>query len=34
MEGINYFKIIQEILNKHLVNDVANGTEVQLLFDA
>ena len=34
MEGINYSQIIQEILNKNLVNNVANGTEVQLLFDA
>lgn len=34
MEGINYSQIIQDILNNHSANDVANGTEVQLLFDA
>ena len=34
MEGINYSQIIQEILNNHSANDVANGTEVQLLFDS
>ncbi|MEH2288076.1 XisI protein [Nostoc sp.] len=34
MEGINYSQIIQDILNKHSANDVANGTEVQFLFDA
>ena len=34
MEGINYSQIIQEILNNHSANDVANSTEVQLLFDA
>ena len=33
MEGINYSQIIQEILSNHSANDVANGTEVQLLFD-
>ncbi|MEH2393973.1 MAG: XisI protein [Nostoc sp.] len=33
MEGINYSQIIQDILNNHSANDVANGTEVQLLFD-
>ncbi|MEH2364253.1 XisI protein [Nostoc sp.] len=34
MEGINYSQIIQDILSNHSANDVANGTEVQLLFDA
>ena len=34
MEGINYSQLIQDILNNHSANDVANGTEVQLLFDA
>jgi serine/threonine protein kinase len=33
MEGINYSQIIQDILITHSANDVANGTEVQLLFD-
>lgn len=27
MEGINYSQIIQDILNNHFANDVANGTE-------
>lgn len=34
MQGINYSQIIQDILNNHSADDVANGTEVQLLFDA
>ncbi|WP_442938931.1 element excision factor XisI family protein [Nostoc sp.] len=34
MEGINYSQIIQDILSTHCANDVANGTEVQLLLDA
>ncbi|MEH2073973.1 MAG: XisI protein [Nostoc sp.] len=34
MEGINYSQIIQDILSNHSANDVANGTEIQLLFDA
>ncbi|MEH2159603.1 MAG: XisI protein [Nostoc sp.] len=34
MEGINYSQIIQYILSNHSTNDIANGTEIQLLFDA
>lgn len=33
MEEINYSQIIQDILSNHSANDVANGTEIQLLFD-
>jgi len=33
MEGINYCQIIQDILNRHAINDVANGTEIELIFD-
>ncbi len=33
MEGINYSQIIQEILNRHSINDTANGTEIELIFD-
>ncbi|MEJ6486361.1 element excision factor XisI family protein [Nostoc punctiforme UO1] len=34
MEGINNSQIVQDILSNHSANDVANGTEAQLLFDA
>ena len=33
MERINYSQIIQDILSNHSINDTANGTEIQLLFD-
>jgi hypothetical protein len=33
MERINYSEIIQKILTNHSVNDLANGTEIQLIFD-
>jgi hypothetical protein len=33
MERINYSQIIQDILSNHSINDIANGTEIQLLFD-
>jgi hypothetical protein len=33
MERINYSQIIQDILSNHSRNDIANGTEIQLLFD-
>ncbi|HLO87074.1 MAG TPA: XisI protein [Nostocaceae cyanobacterium] len=33
MERINYPQIIKDILKKHSINDVDNGTETQLLFD-
>lgn len=33
MKRINYSQIIQNILSNHTANDVANGTEIQLLFD-
>jgi hypothetical protein len=33
MERINYSQIIQNILSNHSINDIANGTEIQLLFD-
>lgn len=34
MEGINYSQIIQDILGNHSVNNVTNGTKIQLLLDA
>ncbi|WP_013325426.1 XisI protein [Gloeothece verrucosa] len=33
MEGINYSQLIQEILTNHSADDLAKGTEIQLLFD-
>ncbi len=33
MERINYSDIIQQILHNHSANDLAKGTEIQLLFD-
>jgi hypothetical protein len=33
MERIDYPKVIQDILTNHSVNDLNNGTEIQLLFD-
>lgn len=34
MEGINYSQIIEDILNNHSANDIANDTDLHLLFDA
>jgi hypothetical protein len=33
MERVDYAKLIQDILSQHSVNDLNNGTEIQLLFD-
>ncbi len=33
MERINYPKTIQKILSRHSTNDLANGTEIKLIFD-
>ncbi len=33
MEGINYSKIIQEVLKKHSIDHFQNETEIQLIFD-
>lgn len=33
MERVNYPQLVQDILKNHSANDLANGTEIQLLFD-
>ncbi len=33
MERIDHSQLIQDILREHSINDLKNGTEVQLIFD-